>query len=35
VIVNGQVVFADGKMTPARPGRILYGPASAPAPPAR
>jgi N-acyl-D-amino-acid deacylase len=25
VIVNGQVVYADGKMTPARPGRILYG----------
>jgi N-acyl-D-amino-acid deacylase len=27
VIVNGQVAFEDGKMTPARPGRVLYGPA--------
>jgi N-acyl-D-aspartate/D-glutamate deacylase len=27
VIVNGQVAFENGKMTPARPGRILYGPA--------
>jgi N-acyl-D-amino-acid deacylase len=27
VIVNGQVVFEDGKMTPARPGRVLRGPA--------
>ena len=26
VIVNGEVVFADGAMTPARPGRVLYGP---------
>jgi dihydroorotase/N-acyl-D-amino-acid deacylase len=26
VIVNGQVVFEDGKMTAARPGRVLYGP---------
>jgi N-acyl-D-amino-acid deacylase len=30
VIVNGQVAFEDGKMTPARPGRILLGPASRP-----
>jgi dihydroorotase/N-acyl-D-amino-acid deacylase len=28
VIVNGQVAFDDGKMTAARPGRILYGPAT-------
>ncbi len=27
VIVNGAVVFADGQMTLARPGRVLYGPA--------
>ena len=27
VIVNGQVAFEDGKMTPSRPGRVLYGPA--------
>jgi N-acyl-D-aspartate/D-glutamate deacylase len=27
VIVNGLVAFEDGKMTAARPGRILYGPA--------
>lgn len=27
VIVNGQVVFEEGKMTPARPGRVLRGPA--------
>jgi N-acyl-D-amino-acid deacylase len=27
VIVNGQVIFEDGAMTAARPGRILYGPA--------
>jgi dihydroorotase/N-acyl-D-amino-acid deacylase len=25
VVVNGQVVFEDGSMTPARPGRILHG----------
>jgi N-acyl-D-aspartate/D-glutamate deacylase len=25
VIVNGQVVFEGGEMTPARPGRVLYG----------
>jgi N-acyl-D-aspartate/D-glutamate deacylase len=29
VIVNGQVVFENGKMTDARPGRILYGPGRA------
>jgi N-acyl-D-amino-acid deacylase len=27
VIVNGQVVFENGEMTAARPGRVLYGPA--------
>jgi dihydroorotase/N-acyl-D-amino-acid deacylase len=27
VIVNGQVVFENGAMTAARPGRVLYGPA--------
>jgi dihydroorotase/N-acyl-D-amino-acid deacylase len=27
VIVNGQLTLDDGKMTTARPGRILYGPA--------
>jgi N-acyl-D-aspartate/D-glutamate deacylase len=26
VIVNGQVVFEDGAMTAARPGKVLYGP---------
>jgi dihydroorotase/N-acyl-D-amino-acid deacylase len=26
VIVNGQIVFENGGMTPARPGRLLYGP---------
>jgi dihydroorotase/N-acyl-D-amino-acid deacylase len=26
VIVNGQVVFQNGEMTAARPGRVLYGP---------
>jgi dihydroorotase/N-acyl-D-amino-acid deacylase len=31
VIVNGQVVYEDGTMTPARPGRVLYGPAYRPA----
>jgi N-acyl-D-amino-acid deacylase len=25
VLVNGQVIFEGGKMTPARPGRVLYG----------
>ena len=27
VVVNGQVAFEGGKMTAARPGRVLYGPA--------
>jgi N-acyl-D-amino-acid deacylase len=27
VIVNGQVIVDSGTMTPARPGRVLYGPA--------
>jgi N-acyl-D-amino-acid deacylase len=27
VLVNGQVVFEGGKMTDARPGRVLFGPA--------
>jgi N-acyl-D-amino-acid deacylase len=27
VLVNGQVIFDDRKMTAARPGRVLYGPA--------
>jgi N-acyl-D-aspartate/D-glutamate deacylase len=27
VIVNGQVAVDGGRMTDARPGRILYGPA--------
>jgi N-acyl-D-amino-acid deacylase len=27
VIVNGQVIFENGAMTDARPGRVLYGPA--------
>ena len=26
VLVNGQVIFENGKMTAARPGRVLYGP---------
>jgi N-acyl-D-amino-acid deacylase len=30
VVVNGQVAFDDGKMTAARPGRVLYGPARKP-----
>ena len=30
VIVNGQVAFENGRMTAARPGRILYGPARKP-----
>ena len=29
VFVNGQVVFENGMMTAARPGRVLYGPAYA------
>ena len=32
VLVNGQVVFEKGAMTPARPGRVLYGPARQPRP---
>jgi dihydroorotase/N-acyl-D-amino-acid deacylase len=27
VVVNGEVVFENGEMTAARPGRVLYGPA--------
>ncbi|GIW51878.1 MAG: aminoacylase [Gemmatimonadales bacterium] len=27
VLVNGQVVFENGRITEARPGRVLYGPA--------
>ncbi|MBA3268908.1 MAG: D-aminoacylase [Acidobacteria bacterium] len=27
VLVNGEVIFEHGKMTTARPGRVLYGPA--------
>ncbi len=30
VIVNGQVIFENGAMTAARPGRVLYGPAALP-----
>ena len=30
VVVNGQVVFEDGTMTSARPGKVLYGPARKP-----
>jgi dihydroorotase/N-acyl-D-amino-acid deacylase len=26
VLVNGEIVFQDGKMTGAKPGRMLYGP---------
>ena len=29
VFINGQVVFENGMMTAARPGRVLYGPAYA------
>ena len=29
VIVNGEVVFENGTMTAARPGKVLYGPAAA------
>jgi dihydroorotase/N-acyl-D-amino-acid deacylase len=28
VIVNGEVAFENGKMTAARPGRVLYGPST-------
>ena len=31
VIVNGQVVYENGAMTPVRPGKVLYGPAYRPA----
>jgi dihydroorotase/N-acyl-D-amino-acid deacylase len=31
VLVNGQVIYERGAMTPARPGRVLYGPAYQPA----
>ncbi len=27
VVINGKTVFEDGRMTAARPGRVLYGPA--------
>ena len=30
VLVNGQVIFEQGAMTAARPGRVLYGPAYSP-----
>jgi dihydroorotase/N-acyl-D-amino-acid deacylase len=30
VVVNGQIVFENNAMTPARPGRVLYGPAYRP-----
>lgn len=30
VIINGQVAFANGQMTAARPGRVLFGPAKRP-----
>ena len=33
VIVNGQPVLRSGKVTAARPGQVLYGPAKAPQPP--
>jgi len=29
VLVNGEVVFENGAMTAARPGRVLYGSALA------
>jgi N-acyl-D-aspartate/D-glutamate deacylase len=28
VVVNGQIAFENGKMTDARPGRVLYGPSA-------
>jgi len=28
VVVNGQIVFENGAMTAARPGRVLLGPAA-------
>jgi len=30
VIVNGEIAFENGKMTAARPGRVLYGPSRKP-----
>ena len=30
VVVNGQIAYENGSMTPARPGRVLYGPARKP-----
>jgi dihydroorotase/N-acyl-D-amino-acid deacylase len=30
VIVNGQIVYENGAMTSARPGRVIYGPGKAP-----
>lgn len=30
VVINGQIVFENGAMTAARPGRILYGPGHLP-----
>jgi N-acyl-D-amino-acid deacylase len=27
VVVNGEIVLEDGRVTDARPGRVLYGPA--------
>jgi N-acyl-D-amino-acid deacylase len=33
VLVNGQVIYENGVMTAARPGRVLYGPAYRPAVP--
>jgi dihydroorotase/N-acyl-D-amino-acid deacylase len=27
VVINGRIVFENGKMTASRPGRVLYGPA--------
>lgn len=32
VIVNGKVVFQDGRMTTERPGKVLYGPGMKPNP---
>ena len=26
ILVNGQIVYENGAMTAARPGRVLYGP---------
>jgi dihydroorotase/N-acyl-D-amino-acid deacylase len=33
VVVNGQIVLEGGRITGARPGRVLYGPAWEPPPP--